>query len=106
MWNDLFSPLNILVIYGGKNKFISKTQILDDIWLFDLESLTWISPIYDIGSFYPICEHCMFTLGERIIFLGGSGINGLEKFDLHTIEFELYTQKPIIEKDVVENLLK
>ena len=101
-----FSPLNILVIYGGKNKFISKTQILDDIWLFDVESLTWISPIYDIGSFYPICEHCMFTLGERIIFLGGSGINGLEKFDLHTIEFELYTQKPIIEKDVVENLLK
>ena len=99
-----FSPLNILVVYGGRNQFISETQILNDIWIFDLESFTWIIPVYDIGSFYPICEHCMFTSGERIIFLGGSGNNGLEKFDLNTIEFELFTEKPIFDNNV-ENLL-
>ena len=100
-----FSPLNILVVYGGRNQFISETQILNDIWIFDLESFTWIIPVYDIGSFYPICEHCMFTSGERIIFLGGSGNNGLEKFDLNTIEFELFTEKPIFDNKNVENLL-
>ncbi len=95
-----FSPLNLLVIYGGKNKY----QILNDIWFFDLESLNWIKPVYENGSFYPICGHCMFCSGEKIIFLGGNGENGLNKFDCNTIEFDLYNQKP--EKDVFENLLK
>ena len=95
-----FSPLNLLVIYGGKNKY----EILNDVWFFDLESLNWIKPVYENGSFYPICGHCMFCSGEKIIFLGGNGENGLNKFDCNTIEFELYSEKP--EKDVFENLLK
>ena len=95
-----FSPLNLLVIYGGKNKY----QILNDIWFFDLESLNWIKPVYENESFYPICGHCMFCSGEKIFFLGGNGENGLNKFDCNTIEFDLYNQKP--EKDVFENLLK
>ena len=95
-----FSPLNLLVIYGGKNKF----EILNDIWFFDLESLNWIKPVYKNDSFYPICGHCMFCWEEKIIFLGGNGENGLNKFDFNTIEFEIYNEKP--EKDVIEDLLK
>jgi hypothetical protein len=92
--------LNLLVIYGGKNKF----EILNDIWFFDLESLNWIKPVYKNDSFYPICGHCMFCWEEKIIFLGGNGENGLNKFDFNTIEFEIYNEKP--EKDVIEDLLK
>ena len=97
---SFFSPLDLLVVYGGKNKY----EILNDIWFFDLESLNWIKPVYENGSFYPICGHCMFCSDEKIIFLGGNGENGLNKFDCNTIEFDLYNQKP--EKDVFENLLK
>ena len=46
----------------------------------------------------------MFCWEEKIIFLGGNGENGLNKFDFNTIEFEIYNEKP--EKDVIEDLLK
>ena len=78
-----FNKMNLLCVYGGKNQ-----SLLNDFWFLDLESFSWIKPIYNNEEILEISEHAMICEDKNIIVLGGFGNKGYFKFDLKIFEFE------------------
>ena len=81
-----FDILNILILYGGKNKF---GTILNDVYILNLEKYIWIKPKYNDNEFNAVSEHVMFSDNKKIFILGGSGNEGYMKFDFFTIDFDI-----------------
>ena len=81
-----FDVLNILILYGGKNKF---GTILNDVYILNLEKYIWIKPKYNDNEFNAVSEHVMFSDNKKIFILGGSGNEGYMKFDFFTIDFDI-----------------
>ncbi len=81
-----FDVLNILILYGGKNKF---GTILNDVYILNLEKYIWIKPKYNDNEFNAVSEHIMFSDNKKIFILGGSGNEGYMKFDFFTIDFDI-----------------
>ena len=81
-----YNILNVLILYGGKNKF---GTILNDVYILNLEKYIWIKPKYNDNEFNAISEHVMFSDNKKIFILGGSGNEGYMKFDFFTIDFDI-----------------
>ena len=81
-----YNILNVLILYGGKNKF---GTILNDVYILNLEKYIWIKPKYNDNEFNAISEHVMFSDNKKIFILGGSGNEGYMKFDFFTFEFDI-----------------
>jgi hypothetical protein len=92
-----FNLLNILIVYGGKNKF---GIILNDIYILNLEKYIWIKPIYNNNEFNAVSEHAIFSDNKKIFILGGSGNEGYMKFDFFTIEFDFLNSNNILSNNI------
>jgi hypothetical protein len=57
-----------LVVFGGCG---NDTQALNDLWIFDLESLTWINPTLSGVPPAQRSYHTASLIGDKILFFGG-----------------------------------
>ena len=53
--------------------------------------------------FHNIAEHVIVSEGNKILVLGGFGIDGYVKFNVNTIEFDVYNAQ---EGDFLKDLMK
>jgi hypothetical protein len=81
-----YNYLNFLVIYGGKYEGI----IINEIMFLDLETLSWIRPLYDENDIKKITENVIISINEKIYILGGLGNEGFEKFEFNIINFDIF----------------
>ena len=81
-----YNYLNFLVIYGGKYEGV----IINEIMFLDLETLSWIKPLYDENEISKISENIIICLDEKIYVLGGLGNEGFEKFEFNIINFDIF----------------
>ena len=81
-----YNYLNFLVVYGGKYEGV----IINEIMFLDLETLSWIKPLYDENEINKISENIIICIEEKIYVLGGLGNNGFEKFEFNIINFDLF----------------
>ncbi len=57
-----------LLVFGGCG---ADTQALNDLWIFDLETLTWICPALSGVPPEPRSYHTASLIGDKILFFGG-----------------------------------
>lgn len=57
-----------LLVFGGCG---ADTQALNDLWIFDLETLTWINPAISGVPPEPRSYHTASLIGDKILFFGG-----------------------------------
>ena len=64
--------LNQVVLYGGRNDFLPKGQILGDIFLLKLHSMEWVKVLVG-GDLIPSerCNHSALVNGTELIICGG-----------------------------------
>lgn len=78
-------------------------NLLNDIWFFDLENFHWVKPLYYEFMFHNIAEHVIVSEENKILVLGGFAIDGYVKFNVNTIEFDVYNAQ---EGDFLKDLMK
>ena len=98
-----FDILNLLCIYGGRNDENNMGNLLNDVWFFDLENFNWVKPLYDDSMFHSVAEHSIVSDGNKILVLGGFGVDGYVKFNVYTIEFDVNS---VQEEDLLKDLMK
>ena len=79
---SFYNKMNLLCIYGGKNKIL-----LNDFWVLNLENFNWIQINNQQNQILEISEHVMICYNDFIIVLGGFGNNGYFKFHFKIFEF-------------------
>eukprot|EP00347_Sterkiella_histriomuscorum_P004971 403358389 len=94
---------NLLVVYGGRCDFAAKKtnyqQILDDVWVFFLENLTWYQVICTGSIPRERFSHCACIVGTQLLIFGG--LNG-ENFlypELYCLELDTYHSKRVRAED-------
>lgn len=70
-----YSPLNILVVYGGRNDSIYERQgsfCLQDIRVLNLELMSWCpAASFGDGPSEPRCSHSVCLFGNSMMLFGG-----------------------------------
>ena len=71
---NYMTQLNVITIYGGRNDFLAKKIILDDLWLLKLHNMEWVK-VQIGGDNLPIarCNHTSYGNGTELIISGGQG---------------------------------
>ena len=71
---DFMPDLNAIAIYGGRNDYLAKDIILDDLWLLKLGRCEWVKVAVG-GDHLPIarCNHSSYANGTELIICGGQG---------------------------------
>lgn len=75
MHTSNFMPkLGLYVIYGGRNDFLPKMQILNDMFVLKLHTLEWVK-VQPGGEVLPVgrANHCSLVYGTELIIFGGQG---------------------------------
>ena len=74
---NYFEPMNSLVLFGGRNdtimekKMKAKENFLNDLWLLNLESMTWINVIGIGETPSERYSFCSTIYGSRLVIFGG-----------------------------------
>lgn len=80
------------IICGGRNdKFFSKNQeLISDIGMLDLESLTWQTVIFSGDPPSSRWSHCSCTYSNKFIIFGGMDYKQYMSSSIYCLEAELY----------------
>ena len=97
---NYFEKKNIIIIHGGRNDNKSESFALNDTYLFNLESLTWMEiELYSNNIEFKIfsrCAHCSFIYRNKLIICGGMNNNNYLGSSLFIINLD-ENYKPKIE---------
>jgi len=86
-----FPVLNIIAIYGGRNDDLyktSRTPMLSDLWVLELDTLTWISVKLHGDVKGARCSHIAGAFGTKLLIFGGLSFNKYSSTDTHLIELD------------------
>lgn len=79
-----YNGLNSLVIYGGKNELTQ--QILSDLWLLTLNTLTWIKADVRGDVSRSRYHHCSEQVETQLFIFGGIQQNQYSDHELYRFE--------------------
>jgi len=77
---NFYTELNLIIIHGGKNDYLSG-KYNNDICLLDMETMNWIHPKFKIEDPMERAEHVSILLGDKLLFFGGVNNSNLLNFD-------------------------
>ncbi|KAK6913804.1 hypothetical protein RJ641_021125 [Dillenia turbinata] len=76
---------SVLILFGGED---AKRRKLNDLFMFDLKSLTWL-PLHCTGSGpSPRSNHVAALYDDRILFIFGGSSKSRTLNDLYSLDFE------------------
>ena len=88
------------LLFGGNPGSAPFSSALDDTWLFDVKSGTWLQRLPPTGP-SPRYEHAMASIGvNRVIVFGGSSPDGPDKNDTWVYDLTRNTHQEHVGADV------
>ncbi|CAH9101978.1 unnamed protein product [Cuscuta europaea] len=76
---------SVLILFGGED---SKRRKLNDLYMFDLKSLTWL-PLHCTGAVPPARSNHVITLyDDKLLLVFGGTSKSRTLNDLHSLDFE------------------
>jgi len=94
--------LGLYCVYGGRNDFLPKMQILNDIFILKLHIMEWVQ-VSPGGEHLPIgrANHSSYVNGTELIICGGQGYDFALLKDTCAIELDqgkISRVNPIMER--------
>lgn len=91
---NFYSPLNMIIIHGGRNDTVTPS-FYNDYYLIDLETMNWIRPKFADTDEISIdrAEHCSFINQTKLYIFGGVNISSFMNFDFEIVNLDFIQEK-------------